>query len=730
MAKDPYRYFRVEARELCGELGQGALDLEKGADPERLARLLRAAHTLKGAARVVRQVEIAELTHSIEDLLAPHRDGGEVPRQTIDRVFVLVDAIEGKLGALSPATEPGAPDGLASSVQAAPAAVSPAGASPKAPPPAPSAAPWKIEAGPLVPPPPVEVTRPAPEPTYAGSDEPLRTVSADLAEMDALVDGVAQAYVPMKAIRRGLDTAQRAADMSGLIVQQLTRARDADQAALGARAIGFAEELRGICDGLVRNMTQAVEQMERELSQVHDTAEQLRLVPAATLFTTLERTARDAARAVGKQVVFSGRGGDVRLDAHVLSAIRPALVQAIRNAIAHGIEAPADRVVLGKRPEGRVAVEVVRQGRRVFVRVHDDGRGVDLGAVKRAVMASGVAGDDLDGMSKEQILALLLRARISTSTSVTQVSGRGVGLDVVRDAAARLGGTVTLRSPPGEGTTLELAVPLVMAAVEALLVEAAGLAASFPLEAVRASIRLTSDDITGGPRGMSILHEGQVMPFIPLQHALGRPGAGLARAYSVVVVEARAGRAAFGVDRLLGTANVVVRPLPELALVKPVVAGASVDAAGTPELMLDPDELIAFAQGVLAVDVPAEVPRLPLLVIDDSLTTRMLEQSILESAGYEVDLATSAEEGMEMARKRRYGVFVVDVEMPGMDGFEFVARTRKDPELGRVPAILVTSRNAPEDLRRGDEAGAHGYIVKGEFDQRRLLELIQSAGVH
>ena len=184
-------------------------------------------------------------------------------------------------------------------------------------------------------------------------------------------------------------------------------------------------------------------------------------------------------------------------------------------------------------------------------------------------------------------------------------------------------------------------------------------------------------------------------------------------------------RVAVAVDRLIGTTTVVARPLPREAPASAVVSGAMFDVEGRPQLLLDPDALVLAAIAASGTVTPGARPRpLPLLVIDDSLTTRMLEQSILESAGYEVDLATSAEEGIARARTRRYGVFLVDVEMPGMDGFTFVEQTRADATLRETPAILVTSRDAPEDRRRGEAAGAVGYVVKGEFDQARLLRTI------
>jgi two-component system chemotaxis sensor kinase CheA len=192
-----------------------------------------------------------------------------------------------------------------------------------------------------------------------------------------------------------------------------------------------------------------------------------------------------------------------------------------------------------------------------------------------------------------------------------------------------------------------------------------------------------------------------------------------------VIVQGASGVAAFGVDRMLGAASIVFRPLPEIARSAAVIAGASLDAEGNPQLVLDCDSLVAGAQRLGASAVEPAVRGAPILIVDDSLTTRMLEQSILESAGFEVDVAASAEEGLEVARKLPHALFLVDVEMPGMDGFTFVERTRADPDLRGTPAIMVTSRDYPEDRQRAKDVGAQGYIVKGEFDQTDFLDQVR-----
>jgi two-component system chemotaxis sensor kinase CheA len=665
MAADPYKYFRIEARELIDKLHAGVAALERGDGADVVQGLLRVAHTLKGAARAVRQTEIAEHAHGIEGVLAPFRDGGSVSRAAIDAMLAQLADMDRRVRTLDRPAEPAAPG----------------------------------------------------EPAPAAVDDGLRSLRAEIGDMDRVLDGLAEVHAGLAGLRRTAGDLEHARRLAGVLVDQLApRAHRASD-----RTHAGADQLEKALGTIDRNLGTAIDQLDRELRQARDAVEQLRLVPASALFGALERSAHDAARAQGKQVTFESKGGDVRLDAHVLTALQPALLQLIRNAVAHGIEAPADRRGAGKPPVGRVAIEIERRGRRVTLRCRDDGRGIDVDAVRRLAARRGIAWPAGAEPPLDELLHLLLRGGISTASTVSEVSGRGVGLDVVRDVADRLAGTVTVRSEPRVGTAFELVVPVSLASLEALLVESAGTVAAVPLDAVRGALRISAAEVTTTPDGAAVAYEGKVIPFTPLTDVLRHASSGAVHAWSAVVIEDRDRRAALGVDRLLGTVTIVVRPLPELAPADPVVAGASLDGDGNPQLVLDPEALVEARPVVVRVPTRA---RVKILVIDDSLTTRMLEQSILESAGYEVDLATSAEEGLERATATRYALFLVDVEMPGMDGFSFIERTRRDPVLREVPAILVTSRDAPEDRARGREVGASGYVIKGEFDQVALLDQI------
>lgn len=672
MAPDPYRYFRLEARELVDQFDEAVLALEKGgrAAPA-VQRLLRLAHTLKGAARVVKQVEIADHSHAIEDELAAFRETEDaVPRPRIEAVLARLEEIRRQLGALSPAAEQ-------AEVAAAAAEV---------------------------------------------ADEGLRTVRADIAEMDALLEGVSETHTLLNGLRPAAQAMERGQHLADLLLQQLS-SRGAG--ANIQRAQATAEALWDSFNGIERSLGAAIDQMDRELRQLRQAAEQLRLVPAGDLFTQLERTARDSAQALGKQVIFFGVGGGIRLDAYVLSTIQRALVQIVRNAVAHGVESEAERRAAGKPAAGRITVAVARRGRQIVFECRDDGRGLDLEAVRRVVIERGLPRVQADRMEAGDLLQTLLRGGISTAASVTATAGRGVGLDVVREAVEKLSGAVNVQSQPGAGTAFELVAPLSLASVEVLMVEVGEAVVTIPFEAVRRSLLVQAGDITHTAAGATIIHEQAAIPFIPLPKVLHGINSAPGRSWSAVVLEGASGLVAVGANRLLGAAKVVMRPLPEMAPASAVVAGASLDSEGNPQLMLDPDGLAARARQGEGPGLAASTAPLPILIVDDSLTTRMLEQSILESAGYEVDLATSGEEGLEFARRRTYALFLVDVEMPGIDGFTFVERVRADPVLQATPAILVTSRNAPEDFQRGRDAGAQGYIVKSQFDQSELLSLIR-----
>ncbi|MEV6348750.1 response regulator [Actinoplanes sp. NPDC051851] len=679
--RDPLRYFRVEARELADQISAGVLDLDQRPGPEPVARLLRVAHTLKGAARVVKQKEIADRAHAFEEVLVPHReDPAALAAGEMRELLRLNDEISAQVRALEQPAPPPAPVESAAAPDAEPV------------------------------------------------DEPidLAPQRATSAELDDLLEAINEATSRMAPLRAGCQVMERLRRNAETLADQLRSGRAPGSSAGRASAARIAGEL----GSAGRRMTDAVDQIEREMDDVRAKAESLRLVPAGSIFTALRRAVRDAAVSEGRRVRFLSAGGEVRLGSHLLGPVSAAFLHVVRNAVVHGIEPEQERQGAGKPAEGTITFEVERRGRYASFLCTDDGRGFDVAGLRRAAESRGLLGaSGRDG--EAEVMELVMHGGISTSPSVTEVAGRGIGMDVLRDAAAQLHGEVSVRSTPGQGAIVELTVPLTLLSMTGLMVEAGGSVATLPLDAVRACARLDADEAVTAAATGRLVFEGVAVPFLPLAEALyvgteifdddSGPGA-------AVVLKAGETTVAIGVDRLLGTHALVARPLPDLAPSTDAIANVAVDADGNPRLVLDPMGLAAMVlyndAGGRAFVAPT-TPPLPILVVDDSLTTRMLERSILESAGYEVDLAASGEEGLDRARARRYGLFLTDIDMPGIDGFTFVERTRAEPELANVPAILVSSRSSAEDRERGTRAGASAYVVKGEFDQEELLNHIR-----
>jgi two-component system chemotaxis sensor kinase CheA len=696
MEKDPYRYFRVEARELLDGLTQGILQLEKASSAlpsDGVARLLRLAHTLKGAARVVKQPKIAERAHAIEGILTPHRESGvPLAKAQISGLFLLLDEINLHLADIS-----------------LPAPVS-------------------------------EIVR-------LPIDEPLASLRVEMQEMDSLLHTLTEAGVQLGAMRKGIGAANRLRVLTNLLLDLLAvrPASNLGGAPTGmasiAHARSLAQELRSSIDHFQHSLAVDLEHVDGAFVEMRDITHRLRLIPVQTVFASLARSVRDAAQTLGKKVSFDASGGDVRLDANVLASLRDALMHVVRNAVTHGLESETERIALAKPPSGLVRLEVLRRGSYVSFVCTDDGGGIDVEAVRKAAVARGlVSAAKAKTLSAEQVVGLLGSvgaAGLSTAREVTELSGRGIGLDVVRATLSQMKGEMRICSQPGRGVSVEVQVPVSIAAMQGLVVEAGGMRVSIPLDAVQQTLRMLKAQIVRSAEGDSILHAGKAIPFLPLDLLLRRLGSGGPQLgkrgtfdiWSTVVVQAEGRCVAIGVERLHGSSNIVMRALPDVVNADPVIAGASLDAEGTPQLVLDPNGLVAYAERsggeTFNAAAQAHAKPAPILIIDDSLTTRMLEQSILEAAGYQVELAVSAEDGLIKAQDHRYSLFIVDVEMPGMDGFGFVAQTRADPVLRNTPAILVTSRDSLDDRLRGHQVGASDYVIKGEFDQMRLLQTIR-----
>jgi two-component system chemotaxis sensor kinase CheA len=672
--KDPYRYFRAEARELLDGLRGGIASLGNGGEQAAaIASLLRIAHTLKGAARVVRLPAMSDLAHELEDVLSEGRDGGGLSPEAPERLRKIIAALEARY----------------SEIDRPPAPVS-------------------------------DVGKPAPP-----APMPLDTVRLQITEVNSVLSGLTEVSTEMARLRADVEGFGRASRQARLLHAVASRSR-AGVVAAAARVQSDAGELAGELERTRQRTAARLDRIERDLRSLHEEANRLRLLHTGALWEFLQSTANDAARVLGKDVRLEIHCRTPRLDAVVFAGLHEALLHLVRNAVAHGIEEPAVRERRGKPAKGTIRIEAEFRDGRLRVRCADDGGGLDVGAIHGAAAARGwVAAQRSLEMS--EAIGLLFRGGLTTTRRADEMSGRGVGVDAVRAAVARLGGELSFESEPGAGTTVSIDLPVAVAAIEALVAESAGLRVLLPLQAVRRVVEMRNGAIHHVAGRQELHLDRAVWPYASLSGLLAASGVRPAASSpaAAVLVESENGSAALGVDRLHGIIEAVVRPLPKLADAADCISATSLVDGGSVRLVFNPDALVTAILAGRPEPAVAVPPPPLILVVDDSLTTRMLEQSILESAGYEVDLAVSGEEALERLRERRYRLMLVDVEMPGMNGFEVIESVRRDPALRDLPAILVTSRESREDRQRGLDAGAQDYVVKGDFDQGRLIRRIR-----
>ena len=683
MPDDIRRYFEAEAQELIDRLTSGVATLGAGnGDAAAVQDMLRAAHTLKGAAHVMGERRMATLAHDFEDGAAAYRSGPSA--EQAGALLALVDALAKELAGGSA----GRADGRDTSV---------------------------------------------------GVTGPQETSTPDEAaavrrENEVMAAGVAPFRAP-QTVRVGIAETAKLLDGIGASGALVGSMRGVLAGLEAVEETGTAEARRAQRSELRRRLGDHLDRLARSMAEMHQVAAGLRLGTTEALLLEAGRVVRATAATLGKEAVCLTRGERERVEMPILDALGDALLHLVRNAVAHGIGSVAARVAKGKPGVATVRVEVRREGTDVVFTCADDGRGIAVEPIRQAAVARGeMTAEVARGASDEELLHLLMRPGFSMSAVVDEISGRGVGLDAVREAAERVRGEVRIESTAGKGTTFTIRVPQALFAVEALEVEANGMRYLLPLRSVEQTFVQQAHHIRTLGGTQTLLMGRETMGFFRLQDAFAaRDEARREVGPEMCVVLATGGRRmALGVERIGVLQEVLVQALPGFVGAAPYVAGTALSASGVPQMVLDAGELITFAESGSATlrqaasSFAAPSVRKPVLVIDDSLTTRMLEQSILEAEGYEVELATSAEMGLAKAREREYGLFLVDVEMPGMNGFEFVALTRADARLRETPAILVTSLDSAEHRERGRVAGAYSYIVKGEFNQQIYLDRIRS----
>lgn len=741
--------FRVEAEEHVHAISASLLGLEKSPAPEAdtstIEQIFRHAHSLKGAARATNFPQIESICQALESAFAAwKRHALPVTQETFDVFHRAMDAIRrltsspdagstespqlplsqllAQLSRLISASTPPGP-GLSTAF-------------------APIVDPPRIRPG--SPPPPVDSGAPAATPTALALAE---TVRVSTAKLDQLLLGAEE----MLMVKQSAD--QRAADIQQLeqALSEWTLRWDRLQPRLRAwrsrdphdRTHAEISEFLEWNAGYLR----ALEQRLRSLGKIaardrHDISrrvddllldsKELVMLPFSTLADLFPKLVRDLGREQGKAVDFTIRGGDVEVDKRVLEQIKDPLIHLLRNSIDHGIEA---RRPPTKPPRATLLLTATLiGGNKIEIVVSDDGAGIDLARVKQSAISRGiVTAEVVRNLDDRKALDLVFQSEVSTRPIITEISGRGLGLAIVREHCEKLGGEVTVASTLGRGTTFTLTLPLTLATFRGILVQSSGQTFVVPTAYVARVARIKLSDIKTVENRETIVHEGRALALAHLAAVLElepRPPAG--DFVPVVMLGTGHEQIAFAVDAILHDEEVLAksfsRPLSRVRN----IAGATVLASGRVAPILHVADLIKSARAGGARSTKASAPSAPpptqarsVLLAEDSITSRMLLKGILESAGYRVTTAVDGVDAWTRLHAGDFDLVVSDVEMPRLNGFDLCARIRADKKTADMPVVLVTALATPADRERGIDVGASAYIVKSSFDQGNLLEVVR-----
>jgi two-component system, chemotaxis family, sensor kinase CheA len=734
--------FRVETKEHLNAIAAGLIELEQTTDHAQrqhvLEAVFREAHSLKGAARAVNLTGIESLSHAVEGVFARFRRQESAPSRTMfDVLHQAVDMIDKLL--LSDKTGPEAAGGadIRELVR-------------------------RLEKGediPLLPPPEPEQRERPP----ADTPVPAGTVRIPAGKLDALLHQAEELLTARLAARqRGAELAELGALLGAWekewikvrpVARKLRRARQgtpdqpipADKAGQLDRLIDFFDASHNA----IRTLQSAVQKLDRGaagdrhsldvmVTALLDDLKEALMLPCAAMLQVLPKMIRDLARNQGKEAELVVSGETVEIDKRVLEELKDPLIHLLRNCIDHGIERPEERQRRNKPARGRVTVAISIIGsNRIEIRVSDDGGGIDPARLKEAAVRQGIMAEgEAERLGDEELQWLVFRSGLSTASFITDISGRGLGLAIVREKVENLGGAVTVASTPEQGTTFTLLLPLTLSTYRGVLVRSGDQTFIVPAAAVSCVRRVDTAAIRSVGNRETVELDGEAVSFVRLAALLrlpqGRKNRDAAGVAPFFVLGSGPGRIAFGVDDILDEQEVLVKSLgPQLPRVRNV-SGATVLGNGKVAVILHHVDLMksavkgtALPSATLLPAEAGETAQKSVLIVEDSITSRTLLKNIMETAGYRVVTAVDGMDALTRLRTEQIDLVVSDVDMPRLNGFDLTLKIRASREFADLPVVLVTSLDSREDRERGVEAGANAYIVKSSFDQSNLLEAVR-----
>lgn len=733
--------FRVEADEHVHAIADGlrALAATSGSGQAAVIEsIYRETHSLKGAARAVNLGAIEALCHPMESVFAALKQGRlAASPELVTLMQECVDTLQPLAAAGPDSTATIATAPLIQRLQETLRALDRGqGVRPVALPPAGASAPTLRTA---------PVTR-APD---VGSVQTVRVAASNL---DAVMRQAEELLTPrLAAAQRWRDAREAAARVAAW------RRRRANLRPLlrqigvgGASAVNawpsvleYLDSEQVALDDLEQRLTRLTRAARRDQRQLvamtdamHRDVRDMQLLPFASLLESFPRFVRELAREQGKEVDLVIEGGDLKIDRRILEEMKAPLIHLLRNSVDHGIEPPDERRHCGKPRQGTIRLAITaQQSGRAELTVADDGAGIDMDKVRASARALGLVNDGASASSSgAAALSLVFLSGVSTSSLITDVSGRGLGLSIVREKVERLGGGVAVDTRAGSGTTFHIELPLSVAVFRGVIVRAGAHGYVLPGGSVERIVRVAPDEVRTvenrptvalGDRTVAMASLADVLEVAPT------PAAADGASLTLVVIGSDSGRVALRVDELLGEQEVLMKGLgPQLARVRNVAGACLLGTGHIVPVLSVPDLLKSAARTVTTGPRPAPPRAAPgparsILIAEDSITSRSLLKSILEAAGYRVTTAVDGIDAYTTLKSGAFDLVVSDVEMPRLDGFDLTARIRADRALADLPVVLVTALATSEHRERGIDAGANAYIVKSTFDQSNLLEVVQ-----
>ena len=715
--------FRMEAEAQVRVLTDGLLQLERGAaDPVLLEAMMRAAHSIKGAAAIVDRQQVVGLAHAMEDVFVAAQHGRiAVDIGAADSLLEAVDLMLLLAGADAVA---GAPEAAVQTRIDALAALLAR--------PAPAAN-TNVER------PPATVPAAAAAPAVAAAPAP--TADPAPAASDELVTLAGQARLHAGQLRPWLEFMQRYKRQQRTVLGAMEQLHEAIVASGDPRLLELSlnvnERVRPLRGFLLRAVRDA-ENYERQASKVTarlaDEVLALRMCRFGDGVHGLPRMVRDLARSLGKDAQLIVEGSATLVDRNLLARMEAPLNQLLRNAVDHGLETPHERLAAGKPPSGSITLRARHRGGMLLIEIGDDGRGVDPERIRQAAARRLATPAIAAELGQEELMAFLFLPGFSLKENPNEISGRGVGLDVVHEAVQRHHGTVHAQSQPGAGFRTVITLPLTQSIVRALVVDVAGEAYALPIARVARVLRLERGAVRTLSGREYVELDGAHLGLVAAAQVLELDDSADARDELLSVIVIGGGRERYGlvVDAIRGEQSLTVQPLePLFGKLRDIVSGALLDD-GLPVLIVDvPDLLLSIGrllEGGAALQ-PARAAAAAqqlrqVLVVDDSLTVREMQRKLLAGNGYRVDVALDGIDGWNRLRSGDYDLVITDIDMPRLDGIGLLERIRRDPRLQRLPVMIVSYKDRPEDRARGLEAGADYYLAKGSFHDATLLDAV------